>query len=895
MARQFWRYLSVLILSLFWASNGQSQIIASFERFSSDDETEVVAEARAPEIAEDPLGEESEVYVDRGYVFRDVPDYLVGLEYLMLANEDKSNADFQLELTLSQNATVYLLLDNRIGDDEGTNPAYLEEGAMEWILEMGFTTHYDQIGIDEKLNDNQEVATGWFTIYQLNTTAGSLMFEKQDEGDSRRLYSIVVEPYNLHPEPADGEDDVSLRQPLVWQAGIEGATYELYFGTDVNVVTVATASDSSGLLFYEALEVNTFDVAGWLDYDQTYYWRVDCVLAGVEVTPGQVWSFAAERTALALESGMITASASHSLAGSGPEKTIDGSGLDDEEGHSINRLDMWQTTQVIGEAVWIAYEFDKVYELTEMQVWNSNTDQEYRAGIGIKDVTIEISLDGLAWTALGDYVFEQGTSEPNYKANTTIDFGGQLAQHVRLNVNSGYGVYPFYGLSEVCFWYSPNWARRPDPSTGSTHVSTDRTLSWRAGRQAHSYEVYIGQDETAIENRTEVGVSVSTCDYEVMELDLDTTYYWAVDAVNDVNPIPFWLGDLWNFTTCDSILIDDFEQYSDDEEAEEAVWQTWADGYGINENGAQVGYSLPPYDEYTIVLQGRKSMPYEYDNEGKANWSEATVEFETNQNWTARGVTSLVLSFYGETDNTPGDLYVLINDTKIPYDGASSDLSQALWLQWEVDLSQAASELPAVSSLTLGVDNGGEGQLFFDDIRLYAEAPFKPGVNEWFEAESAETMTMPMRAYQDPNASGGEYIATLGDSSNTPPLEDEGGYAVYTLRLDAGTYRIEGLVMAPTGNEDSFWVRWQGSETDTENYWEDLDEDEDPGEGVLTEWIRWGLGVHSEWTVVPLQSLDNDENEDVTFTVEEDGIYALEIAYREGGAKLDALRITEAQ
>jgi len=50
-------------------------------------------------------------------------------------------------------------------------------------------------------------------------------------------------------------------------------------------------------------------------------------------------------------------------------------------------------------------------------------------------VTIETSVDGTTWTALaGVPQFAQGTGEPNYVHNTTVDFGGVQAKYVRLNI-----------------------------------------------------------------------------------------------------------------------------------------------------------------------------------------------------------------------------------------------------------------------------------------------------------------------------------------------------------------------------------------------------------------------------------------------------------------------------
>ncbi len=83
--------------------------------------------------------------------------------------------------------------------------------------------------------------------------------------------------------------------------------------------------------------------------------------------------------------------------------------------------------------------------------------------------------------------------------------------------------------------------------------------------------------------------------------------------------------------------------------------------------------------------------------------------------------------------------------------------------------------------------------------------------------------------------------------------------------------------VAPTGNDDSFWVRLQGATTNTVKH--------------VSGWVQWGLEVGDAWHEVPVRSMD-DANQTVLFTVEP-GFYNLEIAFREDGALLDAWMITK--
>jgi len=215
---------------------------------------------------------------------------------------------------------------------------------------------------------------------------------------------------------------------------------------------------------------------------------------------GDVWSFTVEPVAYAVEN--ITTTASSSGEGRGPENTVNGSGLD--EGGLLHGKDgdgsMWLSDTAGPQPSWIEYEFDNVYKLHEMWVWNYNEFMEPLLGLGFKDVSIEYSVNGTDYTTLGTtHEFAQAPGTPDYEHNTTVDFGGLTAKHVRLTANSNWGgILPQYGLSEVRFLYIPIRAREPRPDSGATNVDVDVTLGFRAGREAAQHDVYFGSDEQAV-------------------------------------------------------------------------------------------------------------------------------------------------------------------------------------------------------------------------------------------------------------------------------------------------------------------------------------------------------------------------------------------------------------
>jgi hypothetical protein len=519
------------------------------------------------------------------------------------------------------------------------------------------------------------------------------------------------------PRPADKKVDILSDTVLGWTPGVSAVTHDVYLGTSLEDVNNAGRSDPRGVLVSEGQEGLTYDPAG-LAFGRTFFWRVDEVSAGgSEIFKGTVWSFTVESYGLPIT--QVAATASSAQADMGPENTVNGSGLNADDQHSTEPKQMWLSAGA--QPNWIQYEFDKPYKLHELWVWNSNQMIEAFIGFGAKNVTIEHSLDGGTWTTLeGIPEFAKAPGVPTYTHDTTVDLGGAFAKYVRLTIDASWGGLPTTGLSEVRFFYLPVEAREPVPADAATEVDLDAVLTWRAGREAASHAVYFGTDPNAVANGAAPSETVADESFTPAALDLGTTYYWKVDEVNEAMDPSVYPGAVWTFTTQPFAVVDDMESYNDDDNR---IYDTWVDGLTDQaKGGSQVGYDVSPFAEKQIVHGGGQSLPLIYSNAGSA-LSEATLTFETPQDWTASGIKSLSLYFQGQANNT-GTLYLKINNTKVAYSGAASDVSKAAWTPWIVDLSTVGGSLSSVRTLTIGVEGAGaQGTLFIDDIRLYPRTP----------------------------------------------------------------------------------------------------------------------------------------------------------------------------
>jgi hypothetical protein len=267
--------------------------------------------------------------------------------------------------------------------------------------------------------------------------------------------------------------------------------------------------------------------------------------------------------------------------------------------------------------------------------------------------------------------------------------------------------------------------------------------------------------------------------YDAGALDLEKTYYWRVDEIDEAQS-PVLEGELWSFRTPDYLIVDDFEDYNDYTPHE--IWATWKDGYEIPENGSTVGHPNPNwyagehYVETTIVHGGDQSMPVYYDNSFK--YSQVERVLSPAQDWTKNGIQTLSLNFYGDPNNAVEQMYVKVNGSRVAYDGDPAAITQAAWTRWNIDLASFGTDLANVTTLAIGFGDeanltaGGSGVVYFDNIRLYRLTP-EPPVETWFEAEAADSITEPMKIYDSPLASGGQYIGTdedSGDETESPTI-----------------------------------------------------------------------------------------------------------------------------
>jgi hypothetical protein len=167
-----------------------------------------------------------------------------------------------------------------------------------WIVGFGSKLHTVYFG--DNFNDVNNAAGGLpqgATTYDPGTLKlAKTYYWRVDEFDAIETYkgdvwSFTTEGAVGNPDPANGAVDVKQTQIITFSPSVFAASHELYFGVDKDAVKNA----DTGSPEYKGtrdLGAESYD-PGMLEWDTTYYWRIDEVNNANPDSPwtGILWSF----------------------------------------------------------------------------------------------------------------------------------------------------------------------------------------------------------------------------------------------------------------------------------------------------------------------------------------------------------------------------------------------------------------------------------------------------------------------------------------------------------------------------------------------------------------------------------------------------------------------------
>jgi hypothetical protein len=354
-------------------------------------------------------------------------------------------------------------------------------------------------------------------------------------------------------------------------------------------------------------------------------------------------------------------------------------------------------------------------------------------------------------------------------------------------------------------------ASDPIPADGAQDVDVYTVLKWQPGTGSGTHDVYLGADESAVENATTASVeyrgNIDVNSYFPGPLELDAEYYWRIDEANEAQARVI-KGYVWQFSTLPFIVIDDFESY---DHFTNEIWETWLDWF-YNNTSAEIYLQIG--DPNYIRGEEGQSMRYSFRNSYFPYYSETSRIFNPAKDWTVSGSSVLTLYFRADFDNDQSavqPMFVFVSDgtETATFEYADpQDLRKGAegWKQWNIDLQEIADAGANLTNITeMGIvigdgDEAGDGYVYFDDIRLIPSVANIPPI-----ADAGEDQTV--------HTPSDEAEVLLDGSGSYDPDEDELTYTWFldgseiatgvspTISLAVGEYTIELIVN--DGQDDS--------------------------------------------------------------------------------------------
>jgi len=305
-------------------------------------------------------------------------------------------------------------------------------------------------------------------------------------------------------------------------------------------------------------------------------------------------------------------------------------------------------------------------------------------------------------------------------------------------------------------------AYNPKPKNAATALGMPLSLSWTKGDFAagtNGHRVYFGTDSGAVSLAGTSTVKIyrgtqSGTSYPISSLYPDyalvpyTTYYWKIQEVNGTT---IWTSPIWRLTAGPYVNIDDFNDYNSTAD----INANWQSGYSTC-GDVTIGAAGLRF----ITDATGKYMQYTYLNGGGgvSFFSEARRNFNPATTFTGGGAlnpapAALAMTYRGFATNavhTDYDrMYVALEDSSgnigVYENPDPNAAQQGLWTGWFVSMADIAAagqpstvNLQAITNFYLGfgercnyfLPGGGDGNVMFDDIRLWAKTcnPTDPNV-----------------------------------------------------------------------------------------------------------------------------------------------------------------------
>jgi hypothetical protein len=360
-----------------------------------------------------------------------------------------------------------------------------------------------------------------------------------------------------NPDPADSATEVSVNATLSWTAGAGSDSSDVYFGTNSNPGSSEFQGNQAG---------TTFD-PGTMTEDTTYYWRIDAV-TGSNVVVGDVWSFTTEAapappgqasspnpghgaTDIAIDTQLSWTAGSQATT----HKVY--FGTNPNPGTPEYRGEQTGTTFDPGS---LTYETDYYWRIDEVNALGTTTGTVWHFTTAVETFDIVTITEAVYKADRDEFKVKATSSEQPDAVLTLVDFGempfgkdkyelkikplAPLTAPSTVTVVSSMGGSATAPVAGAPTPAEPGQASGPSPADSASGVTLGTILSWSAGSDTDSHDVYFGTNPTP--GPAEFQGNQTGTTFDPGTLAYDTTYYWRIDEVNLQGTTT---GNVWSFTT----------------------------------------------------------------------------------------------------------------------------------------------------------------------------------------------------------------------------------------------------------------------------------------------------------------------------------------------------------
>jgi hypothetical protein len=356
-----------------------------------------------------------------------------------------------------------------------------------------YSERYVIIGFPDYADRSRGLVVPGATIYWRVDEVNDMHPDSPWKGD---VWSFMIQPETAYnPYPSDGTELIDPNVTLSWMAGFHAKSHTVYFGDNFDDVNNATGGP---------MQKTTSYAPGLLEFDKTYYWRVD-EFDGYTTYKGAIWSFRTKPT-------------------------------DPNLAHYP-----WPSDGAMYTETWICCSWTPGRHAVSHDVYfGDNYDDVY---------------NGSGDTYWGNYshtFFVYGFLD--YAGSPGLIPGNTYYWRID-EVNDLHPDSPWKG-DVWSFWLPPYTAYDPIPVDEAELIDPNVTLSWTAGFGSKLHYLYFGENLANVEAGTSGTFKgyLSKTIYFPGPLEFDKTYYWRIDEFD-------WTthkGEVWSFTTCSLIAYEPY-------------------------------------------------------------------------------------------------------------------------------------------------------------------------------------------------------------------------------------------------------------------------------------------------------------------------------------------------